>query len=45
MEGDAVDGPVVCVGREVVLHASNEMKTGIAPGPSEVSMELTAAIS
>ena len=27
VEGDAVDGPVVCVGREEVLQALNEMKT------------------
>ena len=43
MEGDAVDGPVVCVSREEVLQALNEMKTGRAPGPSEVSLELIAA--
>ena len=28
MEGDAVEGPVVCVSREEVLQALNEMKTG-----------------
>ena len=28
MEGDAVEGPVVCVCREEVLKALNEMKTG-----------------
>ena len=43
MEGDAVEGPVVCVSREEALQASNEMKTGKAPGPSEVSLELIAA--
>ena len=43
VEGDAVEGPVVCVSREEVLHALNEMKTGIAPGPSEVLLELIAA--
>ena len=43
MEGDAVEGPVVYVSREDVLQALNEMKTGKAPGPSEVSLELIAA--
>ena len=33
VEGDAVEGPVVCVSREEVLH---EMKSGKASGPSEV---------
>ena len=42
VEGDAVEGPVVCVSREV-LQALNEMKTGKAAGPSEVSLELIAA--
>ena len=42
-KGDAVEGPVVCVGREEVLQALNEMKTGKAPGPSEVSLKLIAA--
>ena len=36
-EGDAVEGPEVCVSREEVLQALNEMKTGKAPGPSELS--------
>ena len=27
VEGDAVVGPVVCVGRDEVLQAFNEMKT------------------
>ena len=27
VEGDAVEGPVVCVSREQVLQAFNEMKT------------------
>ena len=27
VEGDAVEGPVVCVSREEVLRASNETKT------------------
>ena len=43
MEGDAAEGPVRCVSREEVLQALNEMKTGKAPGPSEVSLELNAA--
>ena len=42
VKGDAVEGPVVCVGREEVLQALNEIKTGIAFGPSEVSLELIA---
>ena len=28
VKGDAVEGPVVCVGREEVLQALSEMKTG-----------------
>ena len=28
VEGDAVEVPVVCVGREEVVHALNEVKTG-----------------
>ena len=42
VEGDTVEGPAVCVSREGVLQALNEMKSGKAPGPSEVSMELIA---
>ena len=38
MEGDAVEGPVVCVSREEMLQALSEMKTGKAPGTSEVSL-------
>ena len=38
VEGDAAEGPVVCVSREEVLQALSEMKTGISPGPSEVSL-------
>ena len=34
VEGDAVEGPVVCVGREVMLQAINIVKTGHATGPS-----------
>ena len=43
VEGDVVEGPVVCVSREEVLQELNVMKTGNAPGPSEVSLELIAA--
>ena len=34
VEGDALEGPVVCVSREEVLQALNKMKTEKAPGPS-----------
>ena len=43
VEGDAAEGPVVCVSREDVLKALYEKKTGKAPGPSEVSLELIVA--
>ena len=43
MEGDTVESPVVCVCRKEVLQALNELKTGKAPGPSEVLLELIAA--
>ena len=43
MEGDAVEGPVVCVCREEVLQALNETKTGKVPEPSEVLLELIVA--
>ena len=43
VDRDAVEGPVICVSREKVLLALNEMKTGKAPGPSVVSLELIAA--
>ena len=39
MEGDVVEGPVVCVSREEVLQALNKMKTGEAPDPSEASLQ------
>ena len=42
--GDVAEGPVVCVNREEVLRPLNEMKTGKAPGPSEVSLDLMAEI-
>ena len=38
VEGDVVEGLVVCISRKVVLQALNEMKTGKAPGPSEASL-------
>ena len=31
VEGDAVEGPVVCVHREEWLQALSEMKTGTSP--------------
>ena len=43
VEENAVKGPVVCVSREEVLQALNEMKKEKAPGPSEVSLQLIAA--
>ena len=43
LEGDAVKGPVVCVSNKDVLQTLNEMKTGKAAGPSEVSLEMIAA--
>ena len=43
MEGDAVEGPVDCVNRDEVLQALNEMKDGKVPGPSDISLDLTAA--
>ena len=42
MEVDAVEGPVVCVSIGKVSQATNQIKTGKAPGPSEVSLELIA---
>ena len=42
MEGDAVEGLVVCVSREqVLLQPLDERQTGRAHGPSKVSLELT----
>ena len=43
VEGDAVEGPVLCESREEVLQALNEMKTGKCPGRSEESLELIAS--
>ena len=42
-EGDKVQGPIVCVSREKMPQALNEMKTEKASGLSEVSLELIAA--
>ena len=36
-------GPVVCVSREDVVQALNEMKTRQTPGPSVVSFDLIAS--
>ena len=36
VEGDALQGRVVCVGRKKVLQKLDEMKIGIAPRLSEV---------
>ena len=44
MERDAVEDPVVCVSRVEVFQALNEMKTGKAPGPSDVSLDLIASV-
>ena len=41
---DAVEGQVICVSREEVMQALNEMKTGKSPGLSQVSMVMIAAI-
>ena len=43
VERGAVEGPVVCVSREDLLQALNEMKTAKVPGPSDVSLELIVA--
>ena len=43
VEGDAVEGRVVCVCRVDLLRALNEMKTGKSPGSSEISLVLIAA--
>ena len=43
MEGDAVAGPVVCISRDKVLQALNEMKAENVHGPSDVSLALIAA--
>ena len=40
---NAVEGPVICVSREEMLQAWNEMKTGKSLGPSEISLKLIAA--
>ena len=43
MEGDAGEGPVVCASREEVVQALDEIETGKATGPSDVSLELIVA--
>ena len=43
MERDLVEGSVDSACREEVLQALNEMKTGEAPGPSDVSLEMITA--
>ena len=43
MEGDAVKSQVDCASRDEVVQVINEMKTGIAAGPPDVSLELVAA--
>ena len=43
VQGDAVEGPVVCVSREEVLQALDEMKAGKNHGLSDVSLQLIAA--
>ena len=43
MEGDAVEGPVVCVSRVEVLQALNEIKTGKASDVSDISLEFIVA--
>ena len=40
VDGDAVEGSLVCVGRGQVLLALSHMTTVKAPGPSEILLEL-----
>ena len=40
VEGDGVEGTVVTISRDEVLLALNEINTGKAPEPSEVSLGL-----
>ena len=40
---DAVEDPVVIVSSEEMLQVSHEIKTGKAPVPSDMSVELIAA--
>ena len=42
VEGHAA-GLLVCVSKEKIVQAINEMKTGKATGPSDVPLELIAA--
>ena len=43
MKGDATEWPVDCEIKDVVLQVIRELKTGKAPRPSCVSLELIAA--
>ena len=43
MELYVLEDPVVCVSREEVVQALNEIKTVKAPGLSDVSLKLIAA--
>ena len=43
VEGDAVEGSVVCVSMNEMLQALNEMKKGKSHGPLEASLDLIAA--
>ena len=43
VEGDAEEGPAVCIIREEVLQALSKMSTGKATGPTDVSWELISA--
>ena len=43
VEAELVEGPVERVSREEVVKALGKMKAGKAAGPSEVSVEMTAA--
>ena len=43
VEGDAIEGSVVCVSKEMVFQALNEMKTGTALDLQKVSLEFIFA--
>ena len=42
VEGDTVEGPVDCIGRDEVIQALNKLKSGINHGLSDVSFEMIA---
>ena len=42
MEGDAVEGPVDCGYRDIVVQALSEVKTRSVHGSSDLSLELIA---